>query len=127
MNLLIQVTAINGAIIEGANWRANSPPHIREGQSIYLDLEVSDEKLISHAINAGSSEYGVEENEGIFTLTTHCRIKTIRHSLDTSQKKKKIETMVMVQPYDRMVENVFLYIYTPSLMDPKFLHLLNKT
>jgi hypothetical protein len=123
MNLLIQVTAINGVIIEKAKWIVNNYSYIKENQSIFIDISSDNQKLISYISGLNSQDCYVEEGE-YQTITLHFRIKSIRHSFDTTQKTKKIETMISVMPVNRMVENIILYVYEPSLCDQKFLQVL---
>jgi hypothetical protein len=124
VNILIQVTSLNGAIIEKARWGAENLSFLREGQSLYIDFQTDDEKLASKISGFNTPDCSVEADGENLIVTAHLRIKSIKHSFDPNSKLKKIETMITVVPSDRLVENILFYIYDQKLCDPKFLSVL---
>lgn len=124
MNILIQVTSLNGAIIEKAKWRTENSSFLREGQSLYIDLQTDDEKLSSKISSFNTPDCSIEAEGENLIATVHMRIKSIRHSFDTTAKNKRIETMITIVPSDRLVENILFYIYDKKFCDQKFLNVM---
>lgn len=118
------MTSLNGAIIEKAKWRTENSSFLREGQSLYIDLQTDDEKLSSKISSFNTPDCSIEAEGENLIATVHMRIKSIRHSFDTTAKNKRIETMITIVPSDRLVENILFYIYDKKFCDQKFLNVM---
>lgn len=124
MPLLIQAKTISGTLIENATWKIVGSHSIREGQSIYLELETKDIKIVNWVAKLKSVDCNVErdeENKEKFYIIASYSILEIKHMLSD----KKLETMVHIVPMNRTIESVTLYILDRGKCNPRFIKSLN--
>lgn len=108
--------------MEGARWEISAPPGLQEGQSFAISLQVKDKELVSYLSKASNSDCYVDIEKGETSVILGFGIKRVRHMLIPATKH--METLCLVSPANRVVEQVLTYILTPGKVDARFLQVI---
>jgi hypothetical protein len=119
MSLIIQAVNLQSKTIEGARWEINSPPGLQTGQSFALSLNTDDKELVSYLSKAKNSECYIDREKGETSIILGFDVKRIRHMF--TPKNKYMETLCLIVPTNRVVEQVLTYLITPSKVDSRFI------
>jgi N-glycosylase/DNA lyase len=117
---IVQCNTINGNFIDEARWNVSTLQNLREGQNLQVSLPASNQRLVEYVANLNKMECSVERDRKSkkCTLTFTVKIVGFRHMLEPP--KKAIESMAVVVPVNRTVENVLLYLLGSDLIDSRF-------
>lgn len=113
----IQATTIGGSIIDKARWEVPSINSVQVGHTLSICLNSDDKNLLTHIRKQEKTECSLDRAEdGKYTIVVTLVVKQVRHMLDAS----KFDTMCIVVPMSRHVEQVILYLLDPSQCDKRF-------
>ncbi len=117
---IVQCNTISGSFIDEAKWNVSTLQNLREGQNLQVSLPISNQRLIEYVVNLGKMECSVERDRKSknYTITLTVKIMGFRHMLEPP--KKAIESMAIVVPVNRTVENVLLSMLKSKLVDQRF-------
>ena len=121
MPLIVQVVNLQGKTIEGARWEVPTPPGLQEGQSFALSLPTKDKGLVAYLTKGQNSECYLEREKGEVEVVLGFGVKRIRHML--SPIDKRLETLCLLIPANRVVEQVLVYLVRPAKVDARFVQL----
>jgi hypothetical protein len=123
MAIIVQACTLAGKIVEGARWEVEFPSGVQEGHLVALNVGFSDAALNGYLSRMPSPDCLVDKGPSGYSVALSFKVKQVRHMVEASRKGvSEAETMAIVQPVNRLVENVTLYIVSPARCDPKFLH-----
>jgi hypothetical protein len=122
MSAIIQVTTISGSIIENARWEVENIVNLREGHGFQINWITKDTNLLAYVGKANNRECSVDRNKDIYSVVLSCLVKQIRHMLDSNEKQ--IESMAILVPSNRVVENIIIYLASPDKCDPRVIQLI---
>jgi hypothetical protein len=108
--------------MEGARWEIPAPPGLQEGQSFAVSLPVKDKELVAYLSKASNSDCYIDVEKGETSIILGFGIKRVRHML--APATKHMETLCLVAPANRVVEQVLTYIMTPARVDARFLQMI---
>jgi hypothetical protein len=111
----IQAVTVNGAIIDKGCWEILTNT-MQVGHIVDVCLYTRDKNLLSHVKKHAKTGCDVgTENEKTYVVVTFT-VEKIRHMVDESN----FESMYMVVPVNRFVEQTILYLLDPEKCEPKF-------
>lgn len=125
MSAIIKVSTIGGRLIEEARWEVNSISNLREGHAFQVSLPTSDMNLVAYAGKTGSKECSIDGTKGSYSVVLTCLVKQIRHMLEDGSKQ--VESMAVLVPSNRVVENVIIYMLSPAKCDPRVSQLIQSS
>lgn len=105
-------------MIEGGRWRVENVD-MQIGHMVQVNLKTSDRKLLKYVQKQAKFEcMGEQGDDGDHTITVAFKVKTVRHMFDV--KTSHMDTMVVISPMDRHVEQVTMYLLDRKKCDPRF-------
>lgn len=117
MPVIIQATTIGGEIIEKARWELPMLGSIQIGHTVSICLNSSNRNLLSHVRKQAKTECCVDKREdGSLYIVVEFTVKQIRHMID----EKESETMCVLVPVNRYVEQVVLYVFDVGKCNGRF-------
>ena len=126
MSTIIQVTMLNGNIVENARWEVDSVD-IKDGHMFQISIPTDDTKLLRYLNKHTSSDISVDkisdDKTDRYSVILNCVVKQTRHLLESSSSQ--MSTMVMVIPANRFVESIMMYMVQHDNCDPRIVKLIN--
>jgi hypothetical protein len=121
MPTIIQVCTLAGKIIEKARWEVEFPSGIQEGHTVAVNIPFNDSALNGYLARSKSPNCLVDKGPSGYSVGLTFQVKHISHMIDTSVKEEvEATSMATVQPVNRLVENVILYLLDATKCDQKF-------
>jgi hypothetical protein len=117
--VIIQALNLQGKIIEGARWEVDPPPGLQEGQSMAILIRCADKDLENYLTKARGSECYLERDQGKTFVSLSFIVKRIRHMIAPS--KRQTDTLCHVVPTNGNVEQILIYLFTPSKISEAFM------
>lgn len=116
----IQASTLSGAMVESGLWRVKSV-NMQVGHMVQINFLSDDTKLFEYVKKQQRFECMGEYDEkgGNHTITLAFKVKTVRHMFDT--KTSNVDSMVVITPMDRYVEQVMIYLLDRKKCDPRFI------
>ena len=118
----LQVNKLNGSIIENGKWEVKSLSDLAVGHQIQISIDAEDPDLISYISKLQNLNCVVDKVEKKHSVIVTCIVKAFRHMLDPSG----LDSMAIIMPINRTVEEVITYILSPKQCNPKFAALLKR-
>jgi hypothetical protein len=113
----LQATKLTGSIIENAKWEVKSLSDLDIGHQIQISIDIEeDTNLISYISKRKSVSCVVEKEEDKYSVVLTCVVKAFKHMLDSSG----LDSMAIIVPMDRGIEEILTYIVSPNQCNPKF-------
>ena len=113
----IQATTIGGSIIEKARWEVPNLDSVQTGHMLAVCLNSDDKSLLASIKKHNKTECSLDQSEdGRNVIMATFLVKQIRHMIDGAN----FDTMCIVVPTSRYVEQVTLYLLDPSKCDKRF-------
>jgi hypothetical protein len=122
MSAIVQVTTISGKMIDNARWEVENITNLKEGHGFQVNWVTKDSNLLSYVGRINNTECSIDRNKNIYSVVLSCLVKQIRHMLDS--KEKHIESMAILVPSNRIIENIFIYLASPDKCDPRVIQLI---
>lgn len=122
MTTVVQAVTLSGRIIEQGRWEIGDHS-ISEGHTFQINIPTDDPDLLKFLVKQGKPECSVERDgkdkksfHGSVTLSFS--VKQVRHLLETTTRVT--DTLVIVTPANRVVEQVSLYILDRGQCDDRW-------
>lgn len=113
----VQASTISGAIIEKARWEVQSLSNVQAGDVMTVCLNSEDKNLLTHIRKQAKTEcYLDKSDDGRSSIVATFVVKQIRHMIDG----QSFETMCIVTPASRHVEQIVLFLLDPEKCDRRF-------
>jgi hypothetical protein len=123
---LIRATTIDGRWVEPARWDVNPEIILKEGQEFNISFPVQNDVFFNFISKSQKQDFSVDITDKIKTVTLIFTIKNIKHLLDTENIKPELESLIILVPNNRMVENIFLFLMSPEMCSPKFIEIMKE-
>lgn len=96
------------------------------GHDVAVCLYTEDKNLLSHVRKQAKTECSVNaENEKSYVVAVF-KVNNIRHMIDQSSDGSSFESMYMIVPISRFVEQIVLYLLEPSKCEIKFVEAIRQ-
>ena len=122
MPAIIQVTSLSGQIISAAKWEVQNIINLREGHNFQISILSKDAGLLGYISKQTGGDITVDHHKDVYSVILNCIVKQIRHLLEANTKQ--LESMAVVMPANRIVENVLIYLMARDKCDPRFIKLV---
>jgi hypothetical protein len=118
----LQLTKLNGSIIENGKWEVKSLSDLDIGHQIQVSVDAEDSDLISYVSKLQNLSCVVDKADDKHSIIATCVVKAFRHMLDPSG----LDSMAVIVPINRTVEEVMSYVLNPKQCNPKFVALIKQ-
>ena len=112
----LQVTKLNGGIIENGKWEVKSLADLDLGHQVQISIDADDSDLISYVSKLQNLNCVVDTVDKKHSVIVTCVVKAFRHMLDSAG----LDSMAVIVPINRTVEEIITYILSPNQCNPKF-------
>lgn len=116
---ILQAVSISGRIIQTAKWDVKTVENIREGQSLQINIEIEDQPLINYLSKNTMAREILDKDGKQYSVNLKMVVKEFKHMFEI--ESRDIQSMVLLVPNNRTVEQVLIYLLDRENIDPRFM------
>lgn len=120
MSLIIQVTTIDGRVLESLRRSIDPKADFCEGHTVQLAFATKEKGVATFITKLGrQSDCSVEKEMGKdeYSVIVSLSVRQVRHLVDLASGS--VESLAVLAPTSRTAEAIMTYLVDPSMCDPR--------